>query len=103
EVEEAHGVRTVVRAVACPYTAVVDLRIQSFVCTIGRVNGAYRLARRLFAVLAEHRHEFGLHVGEFAFEVAFHSNPIDGPSLRGFFGPDSGDVVLDAAGDDAGL
>lgn len=101
EVEEAHRIRAVVRAVPSADAAIVDLRIQAFVGVISRINRAHRFARSFFAVLAEHRHELYLHVGIFALDVALDSNPIDRPALRGFLGSDGWDVVLDSASDDA--
>src|SRR6266481_3512583 len=57
EVEPAHLIRTVVRAIARPYTAVVDHVIQAFGRVHGCPHGTNRLARRIFALHARDRLE----------------------------------------------
>src|SRR3712207_6289229 len=62
-VEVADLVRAVVRAVARADAPVVDLHVQPVGRVVRRVDGAHRLARRVAAVLAEHRHEARLELG----------------------------------------
>ncbi len=54
-VEAPHLVRAVVRAEPRADAAVVDHLVQTILAVDGRVDGADVLARRLLAVLAEHR------------------------------------------------
>src|SRR2546423_10020881 len=54
-VEVANLVWTVVRAVAGPDAAIVDLHIEPVRRVIRRVHRTHRLARCIAAVLAEHR------------------------------------------------
>ena len=62
-VEVADLVRAVVRAVARADAAVVDLHVQPVGRVVRREDRAHRLARRVAAVLAEHRHKARVEVG----------------------------------------
>src|SRR6185295_11816477 len=101
EVEEAHVVGTRVGAVARADAAVVDLGVQTIGRVMTRIGRAYRLARRVVAVLAHHRTELQPDVGELALPVALDANPVLGAPAGGLIGSDRGDVVLRMAGGDA--
>ncbi len=102
-VELANGVGTIVAAVADPDAAVVHLRVQSFRCMVRRVYGTDRLAGRIIAVLAEHRHEPRLHVRVVAFPIPLDSDPVDCPPLRSFLLAGYADVIFSVTGHNAGL
>ena len=103
EVEEPHVVHAGVAAVAGADAAVVDLRVQPVLVVVAGVGRAHRLARRVVALLAQHRPERQLRVRELALPVAFDANPVHRPAARRFLRADGRDVVLGMAGGDAGL
>ena len=70
KVEEARVVRAIIRAIARPNAAVVDLNVQSLLVVVRRVYRADGLARSIVAVLTEHGQETRFHIGIFAFPIA---------------------------------
>src|SRR6476661_9290010 len=105
-VEIADLVGAVVGAVAGAHAAVVDLAVQAVGGVIGRVDRADRLARRVAAVLAEHRDEprrrrrAGVVT---ALPVPLDAHPGDLPALEDLLLAHGRDVVLRVAGRDARL
>ena len=91
------------RAVARADAAVVDLRVQPFLGVMAGVGRAHRLARRVVALLAQHRPELHPHVRELALPVALDAQPVHGAAARRLVGADRRDVVLGVAGRHAGL
>src|SRR5512143_3037561 len=79
-IEVANLVRAVVRAVARADAAVVDLDVQPVGRVVRGVHRTDRLARRVAAVLTEHRYEARLEIlaelsVQVAFEVALQTDP----------------------------
>src|SRR3990170_4707667 len=102
-IEGANLVGAGVAAIACPNAAVVDLRVQSLRAVVGGEHRAHRLAGRLRALLAHHRHEAGLDVGVFTFPVPLNDDPVHPAAVAGLFFTDDGDIVLGVASDHARL
>ena len=102
-VEVAHRVGAVVGAVERADAAVVDLDVESFRVVIGRVDRAHRLAGRVVALLAQHRHVLHLHVRELAFVVAVHADPVRGAALGGLLGSRNRQIVFGVASHHAGF
>ena len=92
-------VGTVARADA----AVVDLRVQPVLVLMARIGRAHRFARRVVALLAEHRPELDPHVREITLVVAFDAEPVHGAAAPGLFGRHRGNVVFGMARRDAGF
>ena len=103
EVEPAHLVRAVVRAVARADAAVVDHVVQAFVVVDGRGHRADHLARRVLALLAGHRLVIGVGVLEVAGVVAVDPQPVHLAAVEDLLLADHRNVVLGLAGDDAGV
>ena len=101
EVEPAHFVRAVVRAVARADAAVVDHVVQAFAAVHRRADGAHRLARRGLAVHARHRLEVGLRVLDLALVIGVDAQPVHFAAAHHLLLADDGDVVLGLARDDA--
>ena len=102
-VEEPDLVRTVVGAVTCPNTAVIDLNIQAFVVVVGGEYRAHRLAGSVFTVLAHDWNKPRLHVREFAFPISFDADPFVSPPLQEQVLGIDGQVIFRLTCDDAGL
>src|SRR5690606_22395237 len=112
-VEVADLVRAVVGAVTRPDAAVVDLAVEPVRRVVRRVDGAHRLARRVAALLAQHRDEPGglvaalcrlvrfLAVLLVPVEVPFDPHPVQDAALLHLLGADDSDVVLRVARGDA--
>ncbi len=98
-VEAAHLVGTVVRAVARPHAAVIDLDIEPLGVVIGGVDGAHRLAGGGGAVLAEHRKELNPAGGVVP---RLDTQPRHLTSLHVVFQSGDRNVVFDVAGRGAG-
>ena len=105
-IEPAHLVRTIVRAEPRADAADVDLCVQSFRIVIRRVDGTDRFARRLIALLAEHRHEhvcvpLQSAVGRHRVRLALDADPRHLPTLRAELFAHDRDVVFPVARDHA--
>ena len=104
QLKRAHLVRAVVGAVAGADAAVVDLRVQALGGVIGRVDRADRLARRVRALLAEHRQEADVELAaRLVAEVALDPDPAHVAPLARRVAAHHRDVVLGVAGDHARL
>src|SRR5215213_10920891 len=96
EIEAAYLVRAVVRTIFRPDAAVVNHVVQAFGTVHGRVDRTNRLARRVLAVHARHRHE----VDAFRMtwiktsEVGIDANPVHLATAYDFVFADDGNVVL---------
>jgi len=103
EIQEANLIGAGIGAKTCADTAVIDLRVQAFGRVIAGKGGTDRLAVRGVALLAKDRLETKARVGEFAFPVALHANPVLGAAAGGLIGAGSPDIILSMTGDHAGL
>src|SRR5438105_11243138 len=101
EVEAAHFVGTVVRAVACPHTAVVGHVVQAFGAVRRRFDRTNRLARRAFAPHARHRLVKDLRIVRLAAEIAIDAQPVPLAPAPPLALAHDGDVVLGLTGHDA--
>ena len=101
EVEPAHFVRTVVRAVARADAAVVDHVVQPFAAVHGRADRTDGLARRGLAVHARNGLEVGLRILDVALMVGVDAQPVHLAAAHHFVFADDGNVVLRLARDDA--
>src|SRR3989442_587779 len=70
EIEAAHFVGTVVRAIACPDAAVIDHFVQAFGAVHGRADGTHLLAGRVLALHARHGLKVRLGIFDATFVVA---------------------------------
>jgi hypothetical protein len=102
-VEAAHLVGAVVGAVAGADAAVVDHHVQALAVVDRRGDRADRLARRLLAVLAGHRHVEEVGVVEPAAVVGVDADPVHLAPDQHLVLADDRDVVLGLAGGDAGV
>ena len=102
-VELTHLVGTVVGAVARSHAAIVNLCIEPFRSVIGREDGTHRLARRVVAVLAQHRHESGVGWRVPLGEIPLEAQPGHRATADHLLWTDHGHVVLGMAGRDAGV
>ncbi len=102
-VEETHDIWATVGTVPSADATVVYLNVQAFVAVVRRKYRAYRLARRVFAVLAHDRDEPCLDVREFAFPVAFHADPRHDPRTLKAVLKVQRNVVLGLTGQDTRL
>src|SRR5207248_7939216 len=76
EVESPYFVRTVVQAITCPDAAVVNHHVDAFGRVRRGADRAYRFARCILAVLAQHRLEEGARIMEIAGEVCVDAQPL---------------------------
>src|SRR5678815_2337112 len=104
-VEIANLVGAVVAAVPGAHAAVVDLAVQPVHRMVRRKDRAYRLARSVLALLAQHRHEAGLQwiVTLPAFPVALDPHPAHFTPAQDLVLTDGRNIVLRVAGGDTGL
>src|SRR5207245_7313398 len=106
-VESPDFVRAVVRAETRTDASYVYLGVQPLGIVIRRVDGTHRLARRVVALLAQHRQKYrarslqAVAVIEHV-RLAFDANPRHLTSLLAELGTDDSDVVLGIACDDTG-
>src|SRR5687768_357180 len=98
-IELPRRVRAVIPAVSNANTSVIDLSIEPVRIVIRRVDGTDRLARRVLAVLTEHRHEPNPGMWILAFPIPFNANPIDRPSLGTLVFSGDADVVFGSTRD----
>jgi hypothetical protein len=82
-IEEPHGIRAVIGAVAGSDAAVINLNIQPFRILIGGINGADWLARSFVTVLAEHRHVLDTDIREFPFVITVDADPMNSATRSG--------------------
>ena len=110
EIEAAHLVGAVVRAIPRADAAVVGHDVEALVVVDGGVDRADRLARRVLALLAGHRLEEHLRVleilrvlriaaGHVGGEIAVDADPVHLAAAHDLVLADDGDVVLRLAGD----
>src|SRR5512144_698503 len=102
EVEDPDRIRAVIAAVPGADAAVVDLAVQSVGIMIAGIDGAYRLAGRVMAVLAEYRQEAHAHVRVLPHPEPLDPEPVHVTALGDFLLSADGHVVLRLAGDHAG-
>src|SRR5438309_1994380 len=101
EVEAAHLVRTVVRAITRPHAPVVDHVVQAFGAVQGCAHGAHQLAGRVLALHAWDGLEVSFGMVAIALVVSVDAQPVHVAPLHNLFLADDGDVVLRLAGDHA--
>src|SRR5690606_11300396 len=102
-VEPAHLVGAVVRAVAGADAAVVDHHVEALLAVHRGVHRAHVLAGGPLAVHAGDGLDDGPRILELAREVAVHPQPGHLAAALDLVTADDRDVVLDLAGDDAGV
>ncbi len=109
EIEAAHLVRAVVRAIARADAAVVGHRVEAVLGMHGGVDRANRFAGSQLALEAGDglRHQCGIVRVEIVVllggEVAIHTDPMHFAALGDLFLADDGNVVLCLAGYEAGV
>src|SRR5512144_1455308 len=102
EVEDPDRIRAVIAAIPGADAAVVDLAVQSVGIVIAGIDGAYRLAGRVVAVLAEHGQKTHAHVRVLSHPEALDPEPVHVAAFGDFLLSADGHVVLRLAGDHAG-
>src|SRR3984957_4035805 len=103
EVEAAHLVRAVVRAIAGTHATVEDHRIEAFRRVNRRTDWANLLAGCVFAMLAGHRLEVRARRGQIALKVGVDAQPLHVAANLDLMLTDDGDVVLGITAYDAGV
>src|SRR5690606_6348788 len=81
--------------------AVVDLPVQPVRRVVRCVHRADRLARRVAALLAQHRQERRLKILVLTLEIALDPQPVEDATLRDLLRTDDADVVFRVARRDA--
>src|SRR5205807_3060769 len=76
EVEAAHLVRAVVRAIPCADAAVVDHVVEAFIAVARRGDRADDLARGVLALLTRHRLVIGVGALDVARVIAIDAQPV---------------------------
>jgi len=103
EVEAAHLVGTVIRAITRAHAAVVDHLVEPFGSMHRGANRAYLFAGRIFTVLTGHGLEVGARAGQVAFKIGIHAEPLHiAPDAHLLFTYHR-DIVLGITTDDAGI